>query len=136
MIASFKKLSTIFLNSNTNPWIYSPFIFHGTSTSFKETFYKVIEYYKPRIKNIWIFDILYHTLSRFYRGAYSKIGSKISRTDAWMSPIQDTRLRNRGVRRRPTISQQSDKCVCDETRRSHRFFLLLPFAPTPTVLSK
>lgn len=49
MIASFKKLSTIFLNSNTNPRIYSPFIFHGTSTSFKETFYKVIEYYKPRI---------------------------------------------------------------------------------------
>lgn len=45
--------------------------------------------------------------------------------------LQDTRLRNRGVRRRPTISQQSDKCVCDGTRRSHRFSFSFLFHPPP-----
>lgn len=82
------------------PNLKLPNIFIGNHSrnvnKFRRNFLQSYRYYKSRIINYLNLRYSLSHLSRFYRGAYSKIDSKISRTDAWMSPIQDTRLRNRG----------------------------------------
>lgn len=79
------KLSNIFIGNHSR-----------NVNKSRRNFLQSYRYYKSRIINYPNLRYSLLHLSRFYRGAYSKIDSKISWTNAWMSPIQDTRLRNRG----------------------------------------